>query len=89
MRQTSTTSACRRSPTPRSAKKTVDFVTYFSAGESLIVAKGNPKNVTGPDLSLCGLTIAVEKGTTEESEVPALSKACTDGGKTGSHRTVD
>ena len=62
-------------------EKTVDFVTYFSAGESLIVAKGNPKNVTGPDLSLCGLTISVEKGTTEESEVPALSKACTDAGK--------
>jgi polar amino acid transport system substrate-binding protein len=62
-------------------EKTVDFVTYFSAGESLIVPKGNPKGVTGPDLSLCGLTIAVEKGTTEESEVPALSKACTDAGK--------
>jgi polar amino acid transport system substrate-binding protein len=62
-------------------EKTVDFVTYFSAGESLIVAKGNPKNVTGPDLSLCGLTVAVEKGTTEESEVPALSKKCTDAGK--------
>ncbi|MGH8890928.1 MAG: ABC transporter substrate-binding protein [Acidothermaceae bacterium] len=60
---------------------TVDFVTYFSAGESLIVAKGNPHNVTGPDLSLCGLTIAVEKGTTEESEVPDLSKKCTDAGK--------
>ena len=60
---------------------TVDFVTYFSAGENLFVPKGNPKNVTGPDLSVCGLTIAVEKGTTEESEIPALSKACTDGGK--------
>ncbi|HEY8729315.1 MAG TPA: ABC transporter substrate-binding protein [Acidothermaceae bacterium] len=60
---------------------TVDFVTYFSAGENLFVPAGNPKNVTGPDLSVCGLTIAVEKGTTEESEIPALSKACTDGGK--------
>ena len=64
-------------------EKTVDFVTYFSAGESLIVAKGNPKHITGPDLSLCGLTVAVEKGTTEESEVPALSKKCTDAGKKG------
>ena len=64
-------------------EKTVDFVTYFSAGESLIVAKGNPNHITGPDLSLCGLTIAVEKGTTEESEVPALSKKCTDAGKKG------
>ncbi len=62
-------------------EQTVDFVTYFSAGESLIVAQGNPKGVTGPDLTLCGLTVAVEKGTTEESEVPALSKKCTDAGK--------
>jgi polar amino acid transport system substrate-binding protein len=60
---------------------TVDFVTYFTAGESLIVTKGNPKGVTGPDLTVCGLTIAVEKGTTEETEVPTLSKACTDAGK--------
>src|SRR6185312_13265063 len=62
-------------------EQTVDFVTYFSAGESLIVASGNPKGVTGPDLTLCGLTVAVEKGTTEESEVPDLSKKCTDAGK--------
>jgi polar amino acid transport system substrate-binding protein len=60
---------------------TVDFVTYFNAGESLMVLAGNPKGVTGPDLSLCGLTIAVEKGTTEESEIPDLSKKCTTAGK--------
>jgi polar amino acid transport system substrate-binding protein len=60
---------------------TVDFVTYFNAGESLMVLAGNPKGVTGPDLSLCGLTIAVEKGTTEESEIPDLSKKCTAAGK--------
>jgi polar amino acid transport system substrate-binding protein len=60
---------------------TVDFVTYFNAGESLMVLAGNPKGVTGPDLSLCGLTVAVEKGTTEESELPALSTKCTAAGK--------
>jgi polar amino acid transport system substrate-binding protein len=62
-------------------EQTVDFVTYFSAGESLIVASGNPKGVTGPDLTLCGLTVAVEKGTTEEAEIPDLAKKCTDAGK--------
>lgn len=60
---------------------TVDFVDYFSAGETLFVPAGNPKSVTGPDLTLCGLTIAVEKGTTEEKEIPDLSKACTTAGK--------
>ena len=65
----------------KAREATVDFVDYFNAGESLMVLAGNPKGVTGPDLSLCGLTIAVEKGTTEESEIPALSKKCTDAGK--------
>ncbi|HEY5231387.1 MAG TPA: ABC transporter substrate-binding protein, partial [Galbitalea sp.] len=65
----------------KAREATVDFVDYFNAGESLMVLAGNPKGVTRPDLSLCGLTIAVEKGTTEESEIPALSKKCTDAGK--------
>ncbi len=46
-----------------------------------MVLAGNPKGVTGPDLSLCGLTIAVEKGTTEEKRDSGPSKACTDAGK--------
>jgi polar amino acid transport system substrate-binding protein len=65
----------------KAREATVDFVDYFNAGESLMVLAGNPKGVTGPDLSLCGLTIAVEKGTTEESEIPALSAKCTAAGK--------
>jgi polar amino acid transport system substrate-binding protein len=65
----------------KAREATVDFVTYFNAGETLFVQAGNPSKVTGPDLSLCGLTIAVEKGTTEESEVPDLSKKCTAAGK--------
>ena len=67
----------------KAREATVDFVTYFNAGESLMVPAGNPKGVTGPDLSLCGLTVAVEKGTTEESEIPALSTKCTAAGKKG------
>jgi polar amino acid transport system substrate-binding protein len=65
----------------KAREATVDFVTYFNAGESLMVPAGNPKGVTGPDLTLCGLTVAVEKGTTEESELPALSTKCTAAGK--------
>ncbi len=67
----------------KAREATVDFVTYFNAGESLMVPAGNPKGVTGPDLTLCGLTVAVEKGTTEESEIPDLSKKCTAAGKSG------
>jgi polar amino acid transport system substrate-binding protein len=61
-------------------EKTVDFVTYFTAGTSLLVKKGNPGNLT-PD-TLCGKKVAVEKGTVQEDpDVPNKSKACTTAGK--------
>ena len=62
-----------------------DFVTYFNAGTKLMVLKGNPKNLTDnspTDLSLCGLTIGVEKGTIQESpDIPTRNKACEAAGK--------
>jgi polar amino acid transport system substrate-binding protein len=61
-------------------EKANDFVTYFTAGTSLMVKKGNPEGLN-PD-ALCGKKVAAEKGTTQSDEdVPARSKACTDGGK--------
>lgn len=45
-------------------EKTVDFVTYFKAGTSIAVKKGNPlgiKDQTG----LCGVRVAAERGTTQ------------------------
>ncbi|MBW8802703.1 MAG: ABC transporter substrate-binding protein [Catenulisporales bacterium] len=62
-----------------------DFVAYFNAGTKLMVPKGNPKKLTDDsptDLSLCGLTIGVEKGTIQETEdIPARNKACEAAGK--------
>jgi polar amino acid transport system substrate-binding protein len=61
-------------------QKTVDFVTYFSAGTSFYEkAQGGPP-VTGL-ASLCGLTVAVEKGTTQQADSTAQSKKCTAGDK--------
>ena len=59
-------------------EKTVDFVTYFSAGTSFYV---NAKNgVTVATLAdLCGKTVAVEKGTTQQTDAEAQSKKCTSG----------
>lgn len=57
----------------------VDFVTYFKAGSTFVVMKGNPKNVDTSDL--CGVTVAVQTGTTQEEEVNADTKACTKAGK--------
>lgn len=44
--------------------KQVDMVPYFKAGQSFVVATGNPKGIKA-QADLCGKTIAVEKGTTE------------------------
>lgn len=61
---------------------TVDFVTYFSAGSSLMVKAGNPENLAPSDLSLCGKTMAVEKGTVQEStDIPADTQKCKASGK--------
>jgi len=59
-------------------EKQVDFVNYYNAGVLWASAKG--KDVD-PD-SACGLKVAVEAGTYEDTdEVPAKSKACADAGK--------
>ena len=56
-------------------EKTVDFVTYFSAGTSFYVkAQGGPAINTLADL--CGKTVAVEKGTTQQTDADAQSKKC-------------
>ena len=63
-------------------EQTVDFVTYFSAGSSLMVKTGNPENLKPNDVSLCGKTLAVEKGTVQESDdIPADTKTCAAAGK--------
>ncbi|HEU4977225.1 MAG TPA: ABC transporter substrate-binding protein [Baekduia sp.] len=56
-------------------EQTVDFVDYFSAGTSFYV-----KAQGGPDVSglsdLCGHTVAVEKGTTQQDDAQAQAKKC-------------
>jgi polar amino acid transport system substrate-binding protein len=61
-------------------QKTVDFVTYFSAGTSFYTkAQGGPAINTLADL--CGHKVAAEKGTTQATDAQAQSKKCTSGGK--------
>ena len=68
------------SATTKQRLKVVDFVTYFSAGTGFYEKPGGP-NVTGLDNSLCGLTIGVESGTTQESDATAQSTKCVAAGK--------
>ena len=63
-------------------EKTVNFVTYFTAGESFYTkASGGTAISTIADL--CGHTVAVEKGTTEGDDATAQSKKCKAAGKAG------
>jgi polar amino acid transport system substrate-binding protein len=59
--------------------KTVDMVSYYSAGTSLAVKAGNPDGIT-PD-NLCGKTVGVQAGTVQVDDVAARTKACTDAGQ--------
>ncbi|MFF2657962.1 ABC transporter substrate-binding protein [Kitasatospora sp. NPDC058032] len=58
----------------------VDFVDYFIAGTSMVVAKGNPKGIRTLD-DLCGKTVAVQSGTTQEEILTRQTTACTRAGK--------
>ena len=61
-------------------EKTVDFVTYFQAGISFY-AKTATTGTVSTITDLCGKTVAVEKGTTEQEEAEKQSKKCTKEGK--------
>ncbi|WP_301486478.1 ABC transporter substrate-binding protein [Intrasporangium sp.] len=68
--------------------KQVNFVTYYYEGDGLMVKAGNPGNLTIGD-SLCGVRIAVLKGSTQAlKSVPALDKVCTSAGKPAIAATV-
>ncbi|MBT1162047.1 MULTISPECIES: ABC transporter substrate-binding protein [Bifidobacterium] len=57
----------------------VDFVTYFKAGSTWVVRKGNPDKVD--TANLCGVKVAVQTGTTQEEEVNKANEQCKADGK--------
>ena len=59
----------------------VDFVPYLKIGSRVVVRKGNPANITGRDLSLCGKNIAVTLGGIEESQARADNQRCVEAKK--------
>ena len=61
-------------------EKTVDFVTYFKAGEGFYVKAGSSKTFDGLD-SICGAKVAVESGTTELTDAQSMEKKCPQEGK--------
>ncbi len=57
----------------------VDFVSYYKAGSSWAVKKGNPEHIDVNDL--CGKKIAVQVGTTQEEEANEIKQQCAADGK--------
>ncbi|HET7490086.1 MAG TPA: ABC transporter substrate-binding protein [Acidimicrobiales bacterium] len=58
----------------------ITFVDYFTVGTSIIVKKGNPEGIKGLD-DLCGRTIGVQRGTTQETVSNAQKVKCQAAGK--------
>jgi polar amino acid transport system substrate-binding protein len=65
----------------KAREKVVNFVDYFLAGTSFFTKSSGGTAVTGL-ASLCGLSVSVESGTTEESDAQGQSTKCTKAGKT-------
>ncbi len=56
-------------------EKVVNFVDYFVAGEGYYVAANSKYHPSGL-AALCGHTVSVESGTTEQSDAQAQAKSC-------------
>ena len=64
----------------KARQQTVDFVTYFVAGTSFYVKSSGGPAITSL-AQLCGHKVAVEKGTTQQSDAQAQASKCTSAGK--------
>ena len=61
----------------RSRESQVDFIDYMLAGSGMLVPAGNPKGIF--DIGgLCGLRVAVQRGTSQEIALQEQSKRCTE-----------
>ena len=64
----------------KAREKVVNFVVYFQAGEAFYVKADSPTTITTMS-SLCGKSVSVESGTTEQVDAAAQGKKCTAAGK--------
>ena len=60
----------------------VDFVTYFMAGQNFYVGAESGLELNGLE-SLCGHSVALQKGTIQETDAMAQNELCTADGKEG------
>ncbi|GAB3600634.1 ABC transporter substrate-binding protein [Microbacterium tumbae] len=62
--------------TEERAQGGVDFVSYSKVFDGILVETGNPEQITGIDTSLCGLTVALNKGYVEVPLVEDVAPDC-------------
>ena len=56
--------------------KAADFITYSKVFDGVLVAKGNPKKITGINTSMCGAVAAENTGYVEVPLIQALMPQC-------------
>lgn len=65
-------------------QKVINFIPYFTAGESLLVAKGNPSGIDPNNPStLCGTVLASQIGDAEIADAKVWDQQCRQSGKPG------
>jgi polar amino acid transport system substrate-binding protein len=64
----------------KAREKQVNFVDYANVGESFYTLKSGGASIKGIS-SICGMTVSVETGTTEETDAKTQSGKCTKAGK--------
>jgi polar amino acid transport system substrate-binding protein len=64
----------------KSREQTIDFVDYYNAGITMLVQKGNPEKIAGPD-DLCGKSVSAQQGTTQQAFAEAQGQKCVAAGK--------
>ncbi len=71
----------------KAREKVVDFVDYANVGESFYTKTSGGTSI-GSIADICGKTVSVESGTTEETDAKAQSSKCTKAGKPAVHVLV-
>jgi len=66
----------------KTREKSVDFVDYANVGESFYTKTNGGTSIASIS-DICGLTVSVESGTTEEADAKTQGSKCTSAGKKG------
>jgi polar amino acid transport system substrate-binding protein len=61
-------------------QQAITLIDYFNAGTSILVRKGNPENIRSLD-DLCGKTIGLQRGTTQEELANEQREKCRASGR--------